>query len=138
MGSNLLQIILAKLDFEYQERKKELELKIKSAERFCINEVLVVDYKTRTDRPQHVYLVVPKSIKNEQIALYILWENEDIVYVGQSIHWYWRVLSHIRDPKSNKKNATHFAVLPTEKENLNQSERELIKILKPRYNVQHK
>ena len=138
MRSNLLQTILSKLDFEYQERKKQIELKISDAARFCVNEVLIIDYKTRTDRPQNVYLKLPKSIKNTTAGIYILWENEDIVYVGQSIHLEWRILSHLRNPKSNKKNATHFAILPTEKKSLNQSERELIKILKPRYNVQHK
>jgi hypothetical protein len=138
MRPNLLQIILSKIDCQYQEKKKELELKINAADKFCFDKVLIVDYKTRTDRPQHVYLNVPKSIMDKQAAIYILWENQDMVYIGQSIHWYWRVLSHIRDPKSTKKNATHFAILPTEKQLLRPSEKELIQIFKPRYNVQYK
>jgi hypothetical protein len=138
MRPNLLQAILSKLDFEYQEKKKVWQLIINQLSRFCFEKVLIIDYKTRTDRPQRVYLNVPKSIKSEPAAVYILWENEDIIYIGQSIRWCSRVLSHVRNPKSNKKKATHFTVLPTEKEALNRCEKELISLFKPRYNIQHK
>ena len=105
--------------------------------RFDLQKVLIVDYKTRTDRPQHVYFNLPlKDMLSS--AIYVLWEGENMTYIGQSVHWYWRVLSHIRNAKSNKKNTTHFNILPTEKSQLNQVEKRLINHFKPTYNIQHK
>lgn len=105
--------------------------------RFDLQKVLIIDYKTRKDRPQHVYFDIPKTWYTRSV-IYVLWEYDTIVYIGQSIQWWWRILDHIRSPKSKNKNTTHFNILPIEKSQLSCLEKKLISYFKPIYNIQHK
>ena len=64
-------------------------------------------------------------------AIYALFKDEKIVYIGQSINAYSRIGSHNKD-----KDFDHFRIMPCLKRRMNNWEEMLIQRYKPKYNKQ--
>ena len=64
-------------------------------------------------------------------AVYALFKDEQIVYIGQSINAYSRIGSHNKD-----KDFDHFRIMPCLKHRMNNWEEMLIQRYKPKYNKQ--
>jgi hypothetical protein len=62
-------------------------------------------------------------------AIYALFKDEEIVYIGQSINAYSRIGSHNKD-----KDFDHFRIMPCLKHRMNNWEEMLIQRYKPKYN----
>lgn len=65
-------------------------------------------------------------------SVYILYRDEEVVYVGQSINPYQRMAQHLRD-----KEFTHIRILICRKCRMNFWEQKLIQAYNPMYNVTH-
>ena len=65
-------------------------------------------------------------------SVYILYRNEEVVYVGQSINPYQRMAQHLRD-----KEFTHIRILICRKCRMSFWEQKLIQAYNPMYNVTH-
>ena len=64
-------------------------------------------------------------------AIYALFKDEEIVYIGQSINTYSRIGSHNKD-----KDFDYFRIMPCLKHRMNNWEEMLIQRYKPKYNKQ--
>lgn len=81
--------------------------------------------------------ILQRSIGIDSIincGVYFLIYQSEIVYVGQSVDITSRVRTHIGDPS---KKFDRISFIKCDKKNLNNTERAYIKMLSPRYNVQH-
>ena len=76
-----------------------------------------------------------KEVRATDIArpsVYILFDVDEVVYVGQSINAYARMSQHLKD-----KHFTHIRVMPCKKSRMNYWEKKLIRRFRPEYNVTH-
>ena len=74
---------------------------------------------------------VRKFQKRRYSAIYYLFDNDEIVYVGQSRYAFGRIRTHIRE---GKKQFNRFALMNTREDLLNQAEAEEIVAHDPKYN----
>jgi len=72
--------------------------------------------------------IAPKS------AIYFLFNNDEIVYIGKSSDVIARIKNHLKD---TTKKFTHYSIIGTSLETIEQTliENELIMIFKPKYNT---
>ena len=66
-------------------------------------------------------------------SIYVLFFEDEVVYVGQSMNPYARMAQHLRD-----KRFTHIRVMACRKERMKHWEAKLIKAYQPRHNIAHK
>lgn len=64
-------------------------------------------------------------------GIYLLYKNNEVIYVGQSVNMDRRTREHGRS------NYDFAQQLPCDKHDLNRFEKELIETLKPKYNCKH-
>lgn len=69
-------------------------------------------------------------------GVYFLWENEELVYIGQSENCVNRIIQHKNS--TDKKGFTHASVFHMQIDTSKHLERILIKHFKPKYNVRFK
>lgn len=72
------------------------------------------------------------SIKDKGCGVYFLLNDDDIVYIGQSVDCFNRVLTHSRDVR---KEFNRTCYIPVCRDELNDIEETLISIFKPKHNV---
>jgi len=65
-------------------------------------------------------------------SIYLLFRDDVVVYVGQSINPYARMSQHLKD-----KRFTHIRIMSCRKLRLRHWEEKLIKAYKPQYNIAH-
>lgn len=65
-------------------------------------------------------------------SIYLLFRDDVVVYVGQSINPYARMSQHLKD-----KHFTHIRIMSCRKLRLRHWEEKLIKAYKPQYNIAH-
>jgi hypothetical protein len=70
---------------------------------------------------------------SEEVGVYFLIDNDEVVYVGQSVNIFSRISQHKIDKKFDR-----YAFIPCSKENLDKLESLYIHFLRPRLNGKHK
>ena len=71
------------------------------------------------------------KIPDSQVGIYILWNDNEAVYVGQSTNIHYRLSQHYND---GKKEFDSYSLIPKMKDDLDSAEKYYIMLLKPKYN----
>ena len=96
-----------------------------------------IPYSKNIDNPKRFMWSFP-SCWRKSSGVYMLWENENLVYIGQSQDCVNRIFQHKSGANSKNKNVTHASIFPMQIDSSKNVERILIKHFKPKNNVRFK
>jgi hypothetical protein len=132
-------LLKKQIEEEYERKAIEMRYGIERLEK-KLSELKKVDlFQTASAKIINKILLTGDEIVkfsrswSEEVGVYFLIDNNEVVYVGQSVNIFSRISQHKIDKKFDK-----YAFVPCSKESLDKLESLYIHFLRPRLNGRHK